>query len=97
MTAALFRWVVPAGAEAAAAWLRLRAELGAVRWVACAGDDAEAWWSTSPLLVAEAVEACGHCPVRDACREYAFAAGERAGVWGGLTPAERIELARGSR
>ena len=32
---------------------------------------------------------CGGCPVRRPCADYALAADERYGVWGGLTPEER--------
>jgi hypothetical protein len=32
---------------------------------------------------------CGPCPARAECREYALAAREPHGVWGGLTPADR--------
>lgn len=32
---------------------------------------------------------CATCPVREACLKEALRLGERWGVWGGLTPAER--------
>lgn len=41
---------------------------------------------------------CGGCPVRVECLEYAMQAeggdnhGDRAGLWGGLTPQERYQL-----
>jgi len=38
---------------------------------------------------AEAVKACGTCPVRLPCRDYAVSAREAWGVWGGTSPAER--------
>ena len=40
----------------------------------------------------EAQEACGSCPVRSDCLEFALRTGQ-AGVWGGLTEGER----RGAR
>jgi WhiB family redox-sensing transcriptional regulator len=56
--------------------------------------DPEVWWTTraTPAGAAQqaaAVEACSWCPVRVLCAEYAIAAGERDGVWGGTTPADR--------
>ncbi|NNM44593.1 WhiB family transcriptional regulator [Knoellia koreensis] len=52
----------------------------------------EAWWSSS--LEAEAVAVCRSCPVARECLAYALAAGERDGVWGGFTNAERRGLAQ---
>ena len=37
----------------------------------------------------EAREICARCPVIDECLTFAYATGERYGVWGGQTPAER--------
>lgn len=50
----------------------------------------EVWWGMDHD---QAVAGCSVCPVVEVCRAYAVAAGERFGVWGGLTPAERQELA----
>ncbi|HVF54105.1 MAG TPA: WhiB family transcriptional regulator [Actinomycetota bacterium] len=36
---------------------------------------------------------CEHCTVKDPCLEFAIAAGERFGIWGGLTSQERRSLA----
>ena len=36
-----------------------------------------------------AKQVCARCPVLAACRDYAIAAGESYGVWGGLTEEER--------
>jgi WhiB family redox-sensing transcriptional regulator len=35
---------------------------------------------------------CEACSVREPCLEFAIAAGERFGIWGGLTPQERRSL-----
>ena len=35
---------------------------------------------------------CRACLVKEPCLEFAIAAGERFGVWGGLTPQERRYL-----
>ena len=37
---------------------------------------------------------CAACPVRRRCLEYAIAADERYGIWGGLTKDERRTLRR---
>lgn len=37
---------------------------------------------------------CAGCPVQAACLRHALTAGERHGVWGGLTPSEREALLR---
>lgn len=36
-----------------------------------------------------AIEECNKCPVQRECAEYAIAAVEPYGLWGGLTPRER--------
>ncbi len=43
---------------------------------------------------AAAKAVCATCPVRERCLEYALEAGERYGIWGGLTELERRALAR---
>lgn len=51
----------------------------------------------------EAKRVCSGCPVRLEClasaieHERGLSIGYRYGVWGGLTPAERIEYERGTR
>ena len=40
-----------------------------------------------------AVRICADCPARVECLAYALAAGEREGLWGGPTAAERARLA----
>jgi hypothetical protein len=53
----------------------------------------DSWWPTQADSPDElAVRICAGCPVRPECLAYALAAGERDGVWGGLTPAERARL-----
>lgn len=45
-----------------------------------------------PLIEQESDDAktiCSSCTVREPCLEFAIQAGERFGVWGGLTPQER--------
>ena len=40
---------------------------------------------------------CRGCPVSVSCLSWALASGQEAGIWGGLTEAERHELRRRSR
>lgn len=41
-----------------------------------------------------AKQLCGQCPVVNLCAEYAITAKETAGIWGGLTSWERLEISR---
>lgn len=86
-------WDVPAAAVRA--WLRLHLALAVISDPAPCELDPDGWFVSgqSPQL-GEAVAGCGRCPVLHLCRAYAVAAGERDGVWGGTTPAER-RAARG--
>jgi WhiB family redox-sensing transcriptional regulator len=69
---------------------------------ACKGYDPELFFSSDDLTdkrerverEAAAKAVCGRCPVRLDCLEYAIAAGERYGVWGGLNAQERRAYAR---
>lgn len=74
-----------------AAWLELQGQLADLdsatpcrapstrdRWISDAADDQQA-----------AAHACAPCPVLEACRTYAVAAAEPAGVWAGTRPADR--------
>lgn len=40
----------------------------------------------------DAKRVCATCSVQEECLEFAIAAGERFGVWGGLDPQERRSL-----
>lgn len=65
-------------AAALPAWQRLNAALIGVN-PPCA-DDPDQWFEKDS---GPAIAACRPCPARTACGEYAAAAGERSGVWGG--------------
>ncbi|MFI8776513.1 WhiB family transcriptional regulator [Brachybacterium paraconglomeratum] len=79
---------VPAGAEAE--WVRLRAGIAALPVaVPCAGPERPFWHSTDVAEQAAAARACRECPLLHRCDDYATAAGERSGVWGGWTERER--------
>ena len=53
------------------------------------------WFAESPAGMAAAAAVCSRCLVRAECGE--FAADERDGVWGGLTPRERANGRRAAR
>jgi WhiB family transcriptional regulator, redox-sensing transcriptional regulator len=48
------------------------------------------------LREARAKAICARCPVIRECAAYAIAAGERYGVWGGLSERERLALRPGA-
>ncbi len=50
----------------------------------------ELWFSEERAVQLRAARLCGGCPLLEACRR--LGAGERFGVWGGTTPAERGAL-----
>jgi hypothetical protein len=67
----------------------------------CAHGDPEAWFPP-PGNISETRRAkalCNGCPVIAECLEQAlrfeagFPSGGRAGIWGGTTPAERVDIA----
>jgi WhiB family redox-sensing transcriptional regulator len=62
----------------------------------CGQIDPEVWFP-STLNIKEqnrAKNICKECPVINECLEYALAADEPHGVWGGTTPQERRALYR---
>jgi WhiB family redox-sensing transcriptional regulator len=56
---------------------------------ACATVDPAVFFEGTDDSGTEAKQVCARCPVRDECRDYALAAGEEFGVWGGLNEDER--------
>jgi WhiB family transcriptional regulator, redox-sensing transcriptional regulator len=60
-----------------------------INQAAYSAADPEVFFPASHEADAEAKQHCVICPVRDECREYALAAGEEFGVWGGLSEDER--------
>jgi hypothetical protein len=80
-------WQVPA--VALPQWMALSAALLELEDSPACADEPELWWSKRPGDVERARVVCAFCPVQGWCREYALAAGEREGVWGGLAPADR--------
>ncbi len=66
-------------------------------WVvfgACRDADPDLFFPRTREDADHALAVCASCPVRPECLEYAFEAGERFGIWGGLTDKERRKLAR---
>lgn len=85
--------LVPAGALDA--WSRLAEALRRDGPVPCEVDP-EGWWpdrGTHPADLAVVVRCCAGCPARVECLEFAVAADEPAGIWGGLTRAQRSPAA----
>lgn len=68
--------------------------------VPCTNTDPDLWFpdhglhneNDSPMRYREAKKLCKVCPVRDLCLEYALIQGEAFGMWGGLTPRERMQI-----
>lgn len=89
-------WAIPP--QALAEWLTLAALVDEIGAIPCRTSDPEAWWpdkkEVGDLSARMALDACSVCSARDACLAYALAANEREGIWGGLTPADRIDLRR---
>lgn len=51
---------------------------------ACAGHDADLFFSGVPADVELAKSVCAGCPVRDRCADFALKTGVRDGVWAGM-------------
>ena len=62
----------------------------------CQTSDPDLWYGNEDDAFAtrykEAKKMCSFCPAIQACAEYALAAQEQHGVWGGLSPSERNAL-----
>jgi len=60
----------------------------------CQETDPDAFYSEQGDWsgIRQAKDLCKGCPVRLECAEYAIAAIEPYGVWGGTTPRERIKI-----
>lgn len=60
----------------------------------CAEVDGDLWYpdANNGLNGREAKAICGECEVRTECLEYAMRNGEQDGIWGGLSPQQRVRL-----
>jgi WhiB family redox-sensing transcriptional regulator len=64
---------------------------------ACRGIDPDIFFPVTDEEAEPAKAICEACPVREACLEFALAAREREGVWGGATERERRRIVRQRR
>ena len=65
----------------------------------CRDEDPELFFhvgTSGPALmqIAEAKTVCRRCPVTEQCLAWALESGQDAGVWGGMSEAERRALKR---
>ena len=63
----------------------------------CKGIDPDVFYPAVEEEADEAKAICAECPVRLACLEFALAARERDGIWGGATEKERRRIIRQRR
>ncbi len=61
---------------------------------ACRGQDPDLFFPQTALEAEHAVAICATCAVRSDCLEYSLEAGERFGIWGGVTEKQRRRLLR---
>jgi WhiB family redox-sensing transcriptional regulator len=61
-------------------------------WDAASVDDAPLSVARESFLRITARTLCAGCPALDACLAWALAVDEPEGIWGGTTPAERLEI-----
>jgi WhiB family transcriptional regulator, redox-sensing transcriptional regulator len=59
---------------------------------ACRTIPVELFFPPAEQEADDAKSVCDACTVKDPCLEFAITAGERFGIWGGLTPQERRSL-----
>lgn len=55
-------------------------------------DDSDRGQSDTRSRYRVAKKLCAECPVQQLCLEYAIIQQEEYGMWGGLTPVERLRL-----
>ena len=65
----------------------------------CRDEDPELFFpvgTSGPAIaqIADAKLVCGRCPVTAECLSWALESGQDAGVWGGMSEAERLTLRR---
>lgn len=59
---------------------------------ACRKVPVETFFPPAEQEATGAKDVCLTCSVREECLEFAIQAGERFGIWGGMTPQERRSL-----
>lgn len=60
----------------------------------CAEVDPELWFPEKGGGTRKPKRICRMCEVRTECLEYALETGQRFGIWGGLSPQERLPFLR---
>ncbi|MFQ5554985.1 MAG: WhiB family transcriptional regulator [Acidimicrobiia bacterium] len=60
----------------------------------CRNEDPFLFFPQTPSDTKRACAICAMCPVRVDCLEYSLEAGERFGVWGGVSEQQRHRLLR---
>lgn len=63
----------------------------------CQGLDPDLFFPERGASTREAKRVCGDCVVKDDCLEWALAAGEKFGIWGGTSERERRRLRKARR
>lgn len=72
-----------------------RNDLGITAWherAVCAQTDPEFFFPDKDDPAYAAKQICAVCTVRRECLDFALNHGQRFGVWGGLSPQERLDL-----
>ena len=66
-----------------------------MRHALCRGNDDVDFFpdSFTSIVAAKAISLCNRCPVQDACAKYAIVNDIEYGIWGGLSPRARREIA----
>lgn len=85
------------GADAARPALIRAADLSWQDRAACQYTDADLFFPEKGGSVRRPKRICRGCEVRIPCLEYALDNGESHGIWGGLSPEERMRLLREPR
>lgn len=63
-------------------------------FAACRDADPDLFFPANREEAEQALAICASCPVQPECLSYALEAGERFGIWGGLTEKERRKRLR---
>jgi hypothetical protein len=58
----------------------------------CQTSDPDAWFIDDGTMYTQARQLCKTCPVRALCADYAIENREPHGLWGGLSPRERMKI-----
>lgn len=77
--------------------MKVNFRIGEENWrddAACRGLDPAKWYPHTGERNDVAKAICAGCPVRAECLEFAIAAREDFGIWGGMSERERRKLAR---